>query len=150
MKSAYRAFFAFIWVLILTACGGGGSLSADTDSQAPEDVDVVSVTLAITNTEITAAAPATITATVMSSLNGPVANTLVTFTLNDATLGTLTPEAGTALTNTNGVATVELASLSIKGAGTVTAKVKVGERESNAVISFNSAGDVETLAAGSA
>ncbi|WP_028767263.1 beta strand repeat-containing protein [Shewanella fidelis] len=141
MKSAYSIFIAFIWSFLLVGCGGGGSISNDPDGGGtPEPTDVISIALAISNTEITAATPATITATVTSSLNGPVNNTLVTFTLNDETIGAFDPVTGTALTNSDGIATIELATLNIKGAGTVSATVE-GLEGNPPTVGFNMEGD---------
>lgn len=140
MKSAYSVFIALIWSFFLVGCGGGGSISTDPDKPIPEPTDVISVALTITNTEITAATPATITATVKSSLNGPLANTLVTFALSDKSLGGFDPSIGTALTNSDGIATIELATADVKGAGTASATVD-GMTGDPAKIGFSMAGD---------
>ncbi|MCL1094992.1 invasin [Shewanella kaireitica] len=140
MKSAYSVFIALIWSFFLVGCGGGGSISTDPDTPIPEPTDVISVTLTITNTEITAANPATITATAKSSLNGPLANTLVTFSLSDVSLGAFDPATGTALTNSEGIATIELATLNLKGAGSVSASV-VGMTETQTPVGFSMEGD---------
>jgi hypothetical protein len=140
MKSAYSIFIALIWSFFLVGCGGGGSISSDPDKPNPEPTDVITVALAISNTEINAETPAIITATATSSINGPLVNTLVTFALSDAAIGAFDPAAGTALTNSEGLATIELATLNIKGAGTVSASV-VGMTEAQTPIGFKMAGD---------
>ncbi|MDB2386844.1 Ig-like domain-containing protein, partial [Shewanella sp.] len=142
MKSAYRAFFAFIWVLILTACGGGGSLSADTDSQAPEDVSGSGERLILTLMDkhgdeinsISQAQPGTITATYTNAANEGIADQVVTFT---SSLGKLTPSSGTALTDTNGVASLSITAGDIKGADNITATVG----ELTQTIGFSTQGD---------
>ncbi|WOT06433.1 invasin [Shewanella youngdeokensis] len=139
MKSACSVFFAVIWSLILVGCSGGGSIGSDDEDPGTEPTDVVSVSLAISNTEINVANPATITATVTGSVSGAIANTLVTFTLNDSALGTFDPESGTALTNSEGVATIELATLDIEGAGTLYATVS--DSGTSDSVDFKMAGD---------
>ena len=140
MKSAYSVFIALIWSFFLVGCGGGGSISTDPDTPIPEPVDEISVALVISHTKINAESPAEITATAKSSLNGLLANTLVTFTLSDSTLGAFDPATGTALTNSDGIATIELATLNVKGAGTVSASV-LGMTESQTPVGFEMEGD---------
>ncbi|MEZ9200381.1 invasin [Shewanella sp. 10N.286.54.B9] len=140
MKSAYSVFIALIWSLFLVGCGGGGSISTDPDKPIPEPVDEISVALVISHTKINAESPAEITATAKSSLNGLLANTLVTFTLSDSTLGAFDPATGTVLTNSDGIATIELATLNVKGAGTVSASV-LGMTESQTPVGFEMEGD---------
>ncbi|MCL1059107.1 hypothetical protein L2729_14095 [Shewanella gelidimarina] len=140
MKSAYSIFIALIWSFFLVGCGGGGSISSDPDKPNPEPTDVITVALAISNNEINAETPATITATVTGSVSGLKANTLVTFTLNNSSLGTFNPSIGTALTNSSGIATIELATADVKGAGNVTASVD-GMDGTAPVVGFNMAGN---------
>ncbi|PIP80989.1 MAG: hypothetical protein COW84_02295 [Gammaproteobacteria bacterium CG22_combo_CG10-13_8_21_14_all_40_8] len=120
-------------LILLSACGGSGG-STDSGTVVPP-VDTISIALSISNTNVTAASPATITATVTGSISGVAANKVVNFS---TTLGTLSPVSGTALTNSNGVATIILGAGSVAGAGTVTASLDSGETAS---ISFQTAGD---------
>lgn len=126
MKSAYKVFLAGLCSLLLLACGGGGSISDD-GSGTPPTPSVVTVTLSITNTDISALAPATVSAKVVDSKLGSLAGELVTFTLSNSNIGSFDPSTATALTNTEGVATIILNTATIAGAGTVTGKVDTGE-----------------------
>ncbi len=142
MKSAYRFLSAIFCSFILIACGGGGDIS-DTSgggggTTPPANVINVSLTSSVPAGEvITAATPATLTATVTDS-NGARVGELVTFALDNASLGTFTPQIGTALTNSNGVATVTLATGDVEGAGTVTASIASGE---SATVGISMRGD---------
>ncbi|MGI2059293.1 hypothetical protein ACRN9T_19220, partial [Shewanella baltica] len=83
--------------------------------------DKPTVSLAANNIDINAATPAQLTATVKDRSGLPLVNKLVSFSLNDNTLGIFDPATGTALTNSNGVAKITLATADIKGAALVTA-----------------------------
>ncbi|MEL4237657.1 Ig-like domain-containing protein, partial [Shewanella xiamenensis] len=86
--------------------------------------DKPTVSLESSNININAATPALVTAIVKDRRGLPLANKLVSFSLNDNTLGIFDPATGTALTNSNGVAKITLATADIKGAALVTALVQ--------------------------
>ncbi len=101
-------------------------------------VEAINLTLAISNTTVSAATPATITALVTKGINlEPVANKVVTFS---SSLGDLAPASKTALTNSNGIATITLTAGNVAGAGEVTASIASGE---NSIIGFNTLGDID-------
>ncbi|MCL1089298.1 hypothetical protein L2744_06665 [Shewanella profunda] len=126
MKSAYKVFLVGLCSLFLVACGGGGSISDDGGGSTPTP-GVVTVTLSISNADISALAPAEVSAKVVDSKLGALAGELVTFTLSNSNIGSFDPSAATALTNSEGVATIILNTATIAGAGTVTGKVDTGE-----------------------
>jgi hypothetical protein len=131
MKSAYKVFLAGLCSLLLSACGGGGSISDD-GSGTPPTPSVVTVTLSISNTDISAAMPATVSAKVVDSKLGALANKLVTFSLDDSALGvfqTLDNSAsnGAVVTDANGIASLQLLTAKKAGGGVITAKVASGE-----------------------
>ncbi len=139
MKSAFNVFLAGLASLVLVACSGGGSISEDGGGGGTTPPDpTIEVSLAISNTDITAAAPATLTATVADSTGALKAGELVTFNLNDAQMGTFDPAVGTALTDSSGVATILLRTASVEGAGSVRGSISTGE---SGTIGFNMAGD---------
>ena len=100
-----------LFLITLVACGGGslegGSEPSDGVS-APSNI----LTISISDTNVTEQNPATITVT-LNKDGEPVAGEVITFT---ASLGHFLPESGTALTGTNGVATIVLNSGDISGA----------------------------------
>lgn len=119
MKSVIHFFIAVFYCFLLLGCGGGGSFEEEADD--PSDEETYSILVSISQQEISAASPATVTATVSTSKRGVLENELVTFSLNDLTLGSFDPEIGTAITDSNGQARVILHTSNIQGAGSVTA-----------------------------
>ena len=105
--------------------------------------DKPTVSLSASNININTATPAQITATVKDRKGLPLANKLVSFSLNDNSLGIFDPATGTVLTNTSGVATITLATADVKGAALVTALVQGVDAEP-ASIGVNMAGDGNT------
>jgi hypothetical protein len=122
--------FSFTLLLMtlttLVACGDG-SLSREGGGDGGGVTGVIeettTVTLAISNVNVTEQLPATITATVLEGTS-PKEGVVVTFITS---LGNFTPEAGTALTNNEGIASLVLNSGDISGAGVVTATISTGE-----------------------
>jgi hypothetical protein len=113
-----------LFLITLVACGGsleGGGEPSDGVS-APSNI----LTISISDTNVTEQNPATITVT-LNKDGEPVAGEVITFT---ASLGHFLPEFGTALTGTNGVATIVLNSGDISGAGLVTASVNQSQKVS--------------------
>ena len=77
-------------------------------------------------TSVSNGTSATVKATLKDAAGAAVANTVVTFTLANASMATLTPSSGTTLTNASGVATITLAGGVTAGASTITANAQVG------------------------
>ncbi|GGP83030.1 hypothetical protein [Shewanella ulleungensis] len=121
MRSAYKVCFALLCSFFLFACGGGGSI---TDDSGDSDT-TTTITLAIDNSQISVAEPAIITATVKDS-TGKAFSTLVTFELNNDTYGTFSPSTGEVVTNSNGVATIQLDTAEVNTGATVTATTAEG------------------------
>jgi len=109
--------------LTLVACGGGSLGESVVDPGDVTEPDPITVTLAISNINVTEQTPATITATVMQG-SVPVTGEVVTFTTS---LGSFTPESGTALTDSSGNANIVLIAGDISGAGVVVASIASSE-----------------------
>lgn len=131
----------------LTACGGGGtndgcltldpsrsnSLPSCGSSSTPGtgNTGSGSVTLAMTDSSgaafsaLTPTQGATASATVKNSQNQPVANAVVAFTSTDSS-AVFSPATGTALTDSSGVASVQLAAGTKAGAFMLTASSTSG------------------------
>ncbi|MEP5766572.1 MAG: hypothetical protein ABJ308_18385 [Halieaceae bacterium] len=126
--------FAACLALTLAACGGGGGTSdpgfigggvddpgGGTDPDAPLGAGTLS--LALTDsagnpvTNVTSITPGILTVTARDSAGQLAANEVLTAT---STLGIVSPESGTALTDLNGIGTFTIAAGDILGAGTVT------------------------------
>nr|WP_102439771.1 hypothetical protein [Shewanella sp. 10N.286.48.B5]PMH85639.1 hypothetical protein BCU57_13770 [Shewanella sp. 10N.286.48.B5] len=138
MRSAQRLFLALLSSIFLFACSGGGSISDDGNGGTDPDPVTIDVGLTISTQDVDATAGAELTATVINSSTGAVSGTLVTFALNNAELGTFNNETATAVTNSEGVATITLFSADIAGSGTVTASIDSGESDS---VAFTMVGD---------
>lgn len=117
-RLSYFMLFAF-----LVGCGGG-SLSGDDPVTGGDEAKTI--TLSISTTDVTGQNPATVSATVKQG-SAVVSGEVVTFT---STTGALTPNSGTALTDSTGVATITLTAGTVRGAGTVKALISSGAEAS--------------------
>lgn len=157
MTMRLRAFpVLLVASMALSACGGGSNgnstescvsgisglcsmlgstapTSPGTTTSPSESQSAPTVTVALLNASgtasnsLTGATPLTVKATVLDASRKPVPNSVVSFATNNA-LATFSPTSGTALTDSNGVASVSMraANLAAGGAGTVTASSTVG------------------------
>lgn len=134
LRQLWVAFF----VLILAACGGGGTLGESGSSAQPTyEISVTTTANGTASTELRQSSPLRLSVTLKSSKSS-VSGQLVAFTLNDNELAKFSNQAGTAISNANGVAQIDLLVGSKSGAGVVTVALGNGERTT---VSFNSAGD---------
>lgn len=127
----YLRFLCALVATLLAACGGGGGSPGATSSggNSGTTAGTPTVTLTIVNasnavvTSVTVGGGFQARATVRSSSGSALANTLVTFSLTDSAIATLSQT--TALTDASGVASVPIAPASITavGAATLTATV---------------------------
>jgi hypothetical protein len=128
MKSAYKVCLGLLFSIFISACGGGGSITDSGDGGGGTVTPpVTSVVLSSSVVDVTAATPATITATVSHSVNGPVSGEFITFSLKDPLSGTFDPVSGTARTDAQGVATIKLSTADKAGASLVNAALESGE-----------------------
>ncbi|TDF42451.1 invasin [Alteromonadaceae bacterium M269] len=136
-------------VFFLQACGGGGddTVTRDTTTSTnptPPATTTLSIALSIVerdsgtaSNDLSATTPLTVIATVTNSDGAVQADELVTFTFSVADLATFDPASGTALTDAQGVARIDLIVGQTAGAGQVVATLDSSE---TAQIGFNSAG----------
>ena len=135
---------------LVTACGGGGSLekegSIGGNSGGTSDDSNYTLILqgysksdgSISNS-VSASFPLELRATLEKD-GVAISGERVTFILEDQ-VGELNPISGSALTNSEGVAQIELKAGTVKGAGEVTAAYSVDGDAFTASFSFESAGD---------
>ena len=117
-------------IAVLAGCSAGGTQgktgtgTGSGGTTTPPTATAPTVALALSSTSITAGAPATVAVTVKDSTGKVMSGVVVTFTTN-ATVGTLS--SATALTNTEGIASVTLspASATAAGADTLTVSATV-------------------------
>ncbi|AGH44860.1 Ig-like domain-containing protein [Paraglaciecola psychrophila] len=144
----FRTLFGFLALLSLFSCGGGGSLSRDDSTNGGTIVGGTvtvtrSITLAFTDvngqpsTSLSESNPLTLSATVTDSNGDPVTSTLITYRFQPEGLADYGNDAGTASTDANGVATIQIIVGANSGAGEIVATLSSGEE---ATTTFNSAG----------
>jgi hypothetical protein len=122
----------------LAACGDAEETAGTQNSTTSTNGTVVSIALERTSdgaatSTISSGAPGTLTVIIRKSDGSRPAGALVTFT---TTLGVLSPAAGTALSNSEGEATIQLLAGNAAGAGTVTAVAKVGTESITVGLNF--------------
>ncbi len=130
----------------LIACGGGNSLSRDGTDDTTDDSSDESLTISLTITNasgessnaLSSGTPLTVTATVTDESGDPVADELIGFVISDDTLASFDTDVSSALTNSEGVATIGLVVGDSSGDGIVTATSNTSG--DTATIGFSSAG----------
>lgn len=143
----FRTITVFCLSLFLVACGGGGEISRDASANAGTDTSTdteftlsMSIAEKVSGTDsnqLTAEIPLTVTVTVTDASGNAAVDQLVTFSFSLPDLAVFDPESGTALTDSSGVAQIDLLVGTIEGDGLVTARLETGE---TADIGFSSAG----------
>ena len=138
---------------LLTACGGGGSLEKDgsiSDGDSTTETSTYTISLKgylkASDTEsnsVTADAPLELRASLVNEDGDAVSGERITFTLADS-IGKLDPVAGSALTQPDGVATIELIAGSSAGAGEVTATFTIDSVSYTDKFAFESDGTAST------
>ena len=133
--------------LLLTACGGGGSIEkSGTVGGTDTDTDTTTYTLtlqgfsqadATQSNTVTNTASLDLRATLKDNDGAVVAGKRITFTLADD-IGGLNPDS--ALTQNDGIATIELSAGSEAGAGEVTATYNGDDETYTATFAFQSTG----------
>jgi hypothetical protein len=128
---------------VLAACGGGGGSAGATSGSSgtsPTGTPTIAMELrdsanAVTNSIGTGGVVAR--ATVKDASGAPVSGRVVTFA-GDASLIAMTPSSGQALTDANGVASVQIvpASATSAGAGTLNASATVGASALTTFVDF--------------
>jgi hypothetical protein len=145
----FRTLFGFLILLSLFSCGGGGSLSRDDSTGGGNTggggavIITRSIALVFTDingqpaTSISESTPLTLTATVTDSNGDAVASTLITYTFRPEGLAVFGNDSGTASTDSDGVAIIEILVGEKSGAGEILATLSSGE---TATTTFNSEG----------
>ncbi len=149
MRSTLRAILAGLVSLAMVACGGGGSVSRD-DSGGGSGSDqngVVTIEFEVLDSsgnsvdtneqQLSASEPWTINATVKED-SATSSGQLVTFTLPVEGYATLSPSSGTATTNNDGVASIEVRAGDTAGGFSVVATAADSEEFT---LNLTSAGD---------
>lgn len=121
----------FATLPLLSACGGGNGPSPNPNAVVtPPTTGSSSIGMSISSTTVVVNQPVTVTATLLDAGGNPLPNQVLKFSVDPA-LASLTPSNGTVLTDSKGVARIQLAAagLNANGAGYVTASIKLGETD---------------------
>ena len=131
---------------LITACGGGGTLQKEGGTVGGEETAEYTITVqgfSVSTGEqanrVANETPLELRAKVMKN-GAAVANQRVAFTLVD-NIGSLNPSSGSALTDSDGLARIQLFAGTTAGAGQVTATFSGEEQSYSATFAFTSAGD---------
>ncbi|MCL1076750.1 hypothetical protein D5R81_00660 [Parashewanella spongiae] len=146
MKSGYKIILWFFSALILTACGGGGDLKKDGETGTGNGVPPPTsyrISLETSDVSISEDSPATLTATVTDSNNQPQSGLAVSFSLDNEQSGTFSVENQKVVTDSSGIASINLSTGNIEGAATVSAMLDVDNNIVDTVV-VNMAGDAGT------
>ncbi|MES2634738.1 MAG: Ig-like domain-containing protein [Pseudomonadota bacterium] len=127
---------------VLAACGGGGGSSGTTPGGGTSAQPTITLELqtaaGASTTVVNNITTVSARATVRNASGSPIAGQVVTFT-QEGGLARFVPAGGTALTDANGVATVQIlpASSTSAGAGTLKAETVVGTATVSTTLSFS-------------
>lgn len=148
----FRSILMFLALLGLFSCGGSSVSRDDTgtggNTGGGNTPVTISMQLQFTDengqpstepAELGESSPLTLVTTATDSNGDPVTSTLVTYTFQPEGLAVFGNDSGTASTNSEGVATIDILVGANSGAGQVTATLSSGE---TATTTFNSAGTV--------
>lgn len=131
-----RLSIALTLLLGIVACGGGGG--SDGGGFLPNDVAsfVLDLTLIDGNGNPTSTVSSTTPATLQVAVTGKGTSAESVLVTATTTIGLLIPEAGTALTNSDGIARLRIEAGDTLGAGTITVSVEGGSGTIEKNISF--------------
>lgn len=145
----FRTVLMFLALLGLFSCGGGSVSRDGTSTGGGTGGGNTPVTISMqlefrdstgqSSTELSESSPLTLITTATDSNGDPVTSTLVTYTFQPEGLAVFGNDSGTASTNSEGVATIDILVGAKSGAGQITATLSSGE---TATTTFNSAGTV--------
>jgi hypothetical protein len=150
MKTAKLIFIFIASFVLITACGGSGEpLTRDQAPVAGSDVPQgLSIAMSIVDaqgneaTRLTDGAPLNVNTLVTDSSGNPMAGQVVTYVLSQVALANFNNDTSTALTNSDGIATIQMTVGTLSGSGTVTASL---ENSSTVVKGFQSLGTQQAV-----
>lgn len=151
MKTAKLIFIFFASLVLMTACGGNGEpLTRDEVpvSDGSTEPEVLSIAMSIVDTQgneanqLTDGAPLNANTLVLNASGNPVSGQVVTYVLSQAALANFNNDTATALTNSDGIASIQMTVGLLSGSGTVTASI---ENAATVVKGFQSLGTQQAI-----
>lgn len=133
MKTAKLIFIFFASLVLVAACGGSGEpLSrgeAPGDGSGGQTPVIYTIAMSIVDTlgnettQLTDGAPLNINVRVLDASGNPASGQVVTYVLSEVALANFNNDTSTSLTNSDGVATIQMTVATLSGSGTVTASL---------------------------
>ncbi|MEW6996367.1 hypothetical protein AADZ86_01485 [Colwelliaceae bacterium BS250] len=136
----FRLFLYLMSLVLVIGCDGDSFTGTDEGTTPPDTVLATTIELTIDNQSIDIDTPATVSALVETD-GSPVSGIVVSFS---AELGLFDVPSNTALTNSEGIATIGLTAGPTAGAGTVVGSVSVDSTEYSGSIGFETSGEQDT------
>ena len=141
VSSLFKTLLAVCLFSAMVACGGGGAKAPDgttgggggtgggTTAEPTLSISLVDPVSGTAKSAISSSSPGLVKV-VAKNADGSAANNVVVIFNTDATLATLTPTSGTALTDSNGAASISISAADITSAGaaTVDATAQIGDK----------------------
>lgn len=130
-----------LFSFLLTACGGGGTIEKEGGTTPVYTLAVqgYSSSTGEESNTVTRGASLQILAQLRNN-NNPVAGERISFSLADG-VGILDPISGTAVTDSDGIARINITAGTIEGAGEVSASISIGGASYSDSFAFSSSGD---------
>jgi hypothetical protein len=139
--------FALFLATLIVGCGGGGAGGdgggdggggggGGGTGAASLSLSLIDPNTGNTSNTLTSGSPLTLTALAKDATGAVAPNIVVTFTTN-ASYGVMSPASGTALTNSSGIASINLNAGATTGATTVTATAHIGTTDVTANYSYS-------------
>lgn len=154
MKTAKLIFIFFASLVLVAACGGSGeplTREQAPGTGAPAGTPVpapLSIAMSLVDaqgneaTQLTDGVPLNANTRVVDDSGNPVSGQVVTYVLSQVSLANFSNDTATALTNSDGIATIQMTVGILSGSGTVTASL---ENSSAVVKGFQSLGTQQAV-----
>ncbi|MGB3726757.1 MAG: Ig-like domain-containing protein [Glaciecola sp.] len=155
MKTTRLLILFLASMIFVVSCGGGSeSLTREVEVDPADEADSgetetsqsLALTLldasAVATTQVADGAPLTVQAVLTNSAGAAIANEVVTFVLSTPQLANFSNDTATALTDANGIASLQLTVGELSGSGTITASVESADA---VTIGFTSSGAQQAI-----
>ena len=161
MKIAKFILIVFTSLALLSGCGGSGEQltredsSTDTDTVTADSTAPALMTISMSildmqgnvQNQLIDGAPLNVNVRVIDANGSPVAGQLVSYTLSQSELATFSNDTASSLTNSDGIASIQISASTLSGSGSITASVSDGVEITDSVTTgFSTLGLPESIA----